>query len=498
MRQFRIEEATISNIHAAYRTGKLTARELVHAYLQRIDAYDKKGPAINSIVNVNQRALQTADELDQALADSGKLSGPLHGIPVLVKDCIETTDVKTTFGSIAFKEYTPECDATVVSKLRDAGAIILAKTTLPDFATSWWAYSSVSGETRNPYALDRDPGGSSSGSGAAVAANFGAVGLGEDCSGSVRVPASHCCLVGVRTTPGLVSRKGMSLAVSFQDTIGPMTRTVWDAAEVLDALVGYDSGDPLTAAYVIARAPKSYTECLRFDGLRGARLGLVTNALGPSDDNLTAAVNDVIAAAVDAIRGAGAEVAEVQIPDLAHHLEMTSLDEICSKGDLNAFLAERPKAPVRTVQEIYESKQYHPMLVDAFEMLAAEPSRPEDNPEYYQRLAAREVFTRTVVNLLGANRLDALIYPDVQVPAPTREMVNTQRWTTLTFPTNTLIASQAWMPAISVPAGFTENKLPVGLEFVTMPYDEPTMLRLAYAFEQATLHRRPPESTPEL
>lgn len=495
---FDIEEVTIHGIQSALQAGEITCRELVEAYLARIEAYDKKGPELNSIVTVNPKALEEADALDRSLEQTGDLTGPLHGIPVLVKDCIETENVPTTFGSIAFDGYQPKNDATVVKNLREAGAIILAKTTLPDFATSWWAYSSMSGETKNPYDLDRDPGGSSAGTGAAIAANLGAVGLGTDCGGSIRLPASFDSVVGVRSTPGLVSRNGVGCLVFFQDTIGPMTRTVADAATVMDALVGYDPADSLTAAYSVARAPKSYTESLAADGLSDARIGLVTNTFGSDEDPLVPPVNRVVADAVEAIKEAGAEVIEVEIPNLLDHLVATSMYVDRTKHDINEFLAARPDAPVKTLQEVYETKQYHPRL-DLLELCATEgPDDPDSDPEYFRHFAAREEFERTILNVMAHNEIDALVYPSVQVASPTREQLNTGRWTTLTFPTNTLIASQSWLPAITVPGGFTEEGLPVGMEFVTKPYDEPTAFRFAYAFEQATKYRRPPESTPEL
>ena len=495
---FRYEEATVEGIHAALRSGEITSRGLVEGYLARIEAYDSDGPNLNSIVESNPHVLERADELDEAFARTGEFVGPLHGVPVVVKDCIETEDVPTTFGSVAFDGYRPAEDATVVRNLREAGALLLAKTTLPDFATSWWAYSSMSGETKNPYALDHDPGGSSAGTGAAVAANLGAVGVGTDCGGSSRRRPSSSGGGGGRSPPGLVSRNGVGCLVFFQDTIGPMTRTVRDAAAVMDALAGYDPEDSLTAAYTVARAPESYAENLDADGLRGSRIGVVTNTFGDDGDPLVAPVNRLVAAAVRDIEAAGAETVEVEIPDLHDHLVATSMYVDRTKHDINEFLAARPDAPVKTLQEVYETEQYHPRL-DLLKLCATEgPDNPDDDPEYFRHFAAREAFTRVVVNVMARNRLDALVYPSVQVAPPTREMLNTGRWTTLTFPTNTLIASQAWLPAITVPGGFTEEGLPVGMEFVARPYDEPMAFKLAYAFEQATRHRKAPESTPEL
>jgi amidase len=492
---FRVEEATITDIHVAMRAGEVTSRALVETYLQRIEAYDRAGPALNSVLGVNGGASARADELDAALARTGELVGPLHGIPVLVKDCVESSEIETTFGSAAVVGYRPAEDAVIVRKLRDAGAIILAKTTLPDFATSWFSFSSVSEETKNPYALDHDPGGSSAGTGTAVAANLGAVGIGTDCGGSIRVPSSFCNLVGIRSTPGVVPRTGSSYLVIFQDTIGPMTRTVTDAAIVFDAIVGYDPSDPYTAAYAIARAPASYRDQLDAGALAGATIGLVTNALGSEEDPDSAAVNAVVRVAVDAIRDAGADVADVTIPHLMEHIEATSQYVARTKHDINAFLSERPQAGGRTLQEIVAAGKSHPDL-DLIDAVMEGPDEPEEDPDYFRRFAAREAFTREVVNVMAANGLDALVYPTVQVPAPS--MAGRKDWTVLTFPTNTLIASQTWTPAMSVPAGFTADGLPVGLEFVAKPYDEPTVFRLGYAFEQATDHRRAPESAPEL
>jgi len=492
---FRVEETTIADIHAAMRAGELTSRALVEAYLQRIEAYDRSGPELNSILGVNDGALARAGELDEALSQTGELTGPLHGIPVVVKDCVETSEIDTTFGSAAVQGYRPAEDAVIVRKLREAGAIILAKTTLPDFATSWFSFSSVSGDTKNPYGLGHDPGGSSAGTGSAVAANLGAVGIGTDCGGSIRVPASFCNLVGVRSTPGVVPRTGSSYLVIFQDTIGPMTRTVTDAAIVFDAIVGYDASDPYTAAYAVARPPASYREQLDAAALDGARIGLVTNALGSDDDPASAGVNEVVRAAVDALRGAGAEVVDVTIPDLMDHIVATSQYVARTKHDINAFLGARPQAGGRTLQQIVEAGQSHPDL-DLIDAVMEGPDDPEQDPDYFRRFAAREAFTREVVNVMAANRLDALVYPSTQVPAPSLE--GRKDWTVLTFPTNTLIASQTWTPAMSVPAGFTADGLPVGLEIVAKPYDEPTVFRFGYAFEQATHHRRAPESAPEL
>jgi amidase len=494
---FQLEETTIAAIHAAYRAGEITCADLVDRYLARVEAYDKQGPAINSIVTVNARAADEAKAVDEAFARSKTFKGRLHGIPVVVKDQVETAGIVTTFGSVIADGYVPEKDATVITNLRAAGAIILAKTTLPDFATSWFAYSSKSGTTKNPYDLARDPGGSSSGTGAAVAANFAAVGIGEDTGGSIRVPSSFNSLVGLKVTPGLISRTGMSPLVSFQDSAGPMCRTVSDAAALLEVMVGFDAEDPYTAAAVIAGKVK-YTAYLDLAALKGATIGVVRQAFGAADDAETQSVNEVIEQAIAAMKKAGATILDVEIPDLMDQILYSSLYITHSKHDIDSFLAKRPQLTLRTTQEIYDQKKYHPNL-DLFEQIVqGGPADPLADPEYWPRYAARERFQRNVINVMAKAGANALVFPTVQLPPPTRADLDAKRWTVLTYPTNTLIAAQTWMPAISVPAGYTKDGLPVGIEVVGLPYREADLLSVAYSFEQVTKYRKPPASTPPL
>ena len=421
--------------------------------------------------------------------------GPLHGIPVVIKDCLETADMPTSFGSEIFADYWAGKDATVVSKLRAAGAIILAKTTLPDWATSWFSYSSRTGETKNPYDLTRDPGGSSSGTGAAVAAGYATIGLGTDCGGSVRVPASFCNLVGVRSTPGLISRKGCNPLVGFQDTIGPMGRSVVDVARVFDVMAGHDPNDALTYAYSVARAPKSYLGCLVPDALQGLRIGVVRNAFGENNNIDAMPVNAVMADALAELRAGGATLLDVEIPNLTDWLVRTSLYLIKSRYDIDQFLSTIPNAPASSVEQIVKSKRYHRML-DLLEGIAEGPTDPFVDPAYYPAFAAREEFMKLVVNLMERDKLTALVYPTVQVVPPTRLDCDNGVWGTLTFPTNTLIASQTWMPAMSIPAGFTAAGLPVGMEILARPYDEPSLFRVGYGFEQVLGHRVHPAPVP--
>ena len=489
-------DASIAQIHTAMFRGKVSARQLVDAYLARIEAYDQKGPLLNAIVTLNAGARAQAEALDGLLA-RGTTVGPLHGIPIVIKDCLETSDMPTSFGSEVFADYRAATDATVVANLKAAGAIILGKTTLPDWATSWFAYSSRSGETRNPYDLERDPGGSSGGTGCAVASGYAAVGLGTDCGGSVRVPASFCNLVGVRSTPGLISRQGCNPLVGFQDTIGPMGRSVTDVARVFDVMVGHDPADPLTYAYSVARAPATYLACLVTDGLRGMRVGVLRNAFGADGHPDAAPVNTVMAAALDELRAGGASLVDVEIPQLSQWLVDTSLYVVRSKYDIDCFLESRPGAPARSVDEIVSSGRYHRML-DLLEGIAAGPRDPFSDPAYYPAYAAREEFMKLIVNLMAKHQLDVMVYPTVQVVPPKRTDCDSGVWGTLTFPTNTLIASQSWMPAMTIPAGFTPAGLPVGMEILARPYDEPTLFKVGYGFERLIGHRRHPASAPPL
>jgi len=486
---FRVEEATIEDIHAAMQAGELSCRQLVEAYLRRIAAYDEEGPRLNAIVSVNPHALEQADALDDELARRGTIARPLHGIPVLVKDCIETREMPTTFGSVAIGDYRPARDAAVVRRLEAAGAVILAKTTLADFTASWFSYSSVSGDTRNPYALDRDSGGSSAGSAAGVAANLGCVGIGTDCGGSIRLPSSFNNLVGIRGTTGLVSRAGSSVLLNVQDTIGPLARTVADAAAVFATLVGYDPDDPYTAAATL-RDRAATAEPV---ALAEARIGVLRTESGPDGDEAVA-IAEVVESGLAVMRDAGATLVDVVVPELPAWLEATSLYRGRMRADIDAFLATRPGLPVRSLREIHERGLYDSRL-DLIGVAVDGPRDPDSDAGVLRRHVAREEFTRLLLNVLAGSRLHALAYPSVNALAPRRDGPAPA---TLSFPTNTLIASQAGMPAISLPAGFTPEGFPVGLELLGKPYDEATLFRLGLGFEHAAECRRPPLSAPEL
>jgi len=476
--------------------GGLTSRGLVGRYLDRIDAYDRDGPGLNSVVTVNDDALKRASELDEALTDDG-LVGPLHGIPVLVKDQAETAGLRTTFGSAVFEEYVPEADATVVRRLKDAGAIVLAKTTLCDWAASWFGYSSVAGRTRNPYALDRDPGGSSAGTAAGVAANLGTVGIGEDTGGSVRLPAGYCNLFGMRVTTGLISRAGLSPLVARQDTPGPMARTVPDMARLLDVIVGYDEGDGWTGA--TAAVPDTpFEACLEPAALEGARIGVLRQGFGDPDDPEAGPVTAVVEDALAAVRGAGATLVDpVTIPDLDRKLEDSSLYALQSRRDIEAFLAERD-GPAETLAGIEAAGGCHELVADLFTAMLEGPADPTDDPDYWAAVAAQASLGRDVLEVHAAHDLDAIVLPDAAVLPPTEAHLREGTYDSFDFPTNTVLASQSSCPAVSVPAGFTDGGIPVGLEFVGVPYDDHRLVELAYAYERAVDPRKPPSSAPPL
>jgi Asp-tRNA(Asn)/Glu-tRNA(Gln) amidotransferase A subunit family amidase len=484
-------ETTIGDVHARMRAGSVRGTELVQWYLDRIERYDRQGPKLTAIVNVNPEALRHAAELDQHLQRTGTLKGPLHGIPVLVKDQGETSFAPTTYGTKAYQDYRPAQNATVVQKLIDAGAVVLAKASMCDFAAGWFSFSSVTDRTRNPYALDRDAGGSSAGSGAGIAANLGLVGIGEDTGGSIRIPSSFNNLFGLRVTTGLISRFGFSPLVHFQDTPGPMARTVRDLARLLDVLVGYDPKDPFTAAATMAREAGSYEAMLEGFELRGCRVGLLKEGSGP-DDDYSGPVNAVVRAVIAKLRSQGVETVEVSLPDVHDWIARTSLYVAQSKFDLNRFMAARnPPAP-HTFKEIYDKRWFHP-LNDLFHNLENGPERPQDAPDYYSNRLAQVEFQRALLNLYGLHQLDFLLYPDVKVLPPTYRDLESGTWSCLTFPTNTVIASQSHLPAMSIPAGFASGQLPVGLELVARPYAELSLLRFARAWERLSDPRRPPE-----
>ena len=487
-------ELTIDGFHAALAAGTITSAELVQWYLDRIAALDQSedGPRLGSFVTVNPRALDEAAAVDERFAASGELAGPLHGVPVVVKDQAETAGIPTSFGSALFADYVPETDATVVKRLRDAGAVILGKSSMCDFAAGWFSFSSRTDYTKNPYNLDRETGGSSAGTAAAVTADLALAGIGEDTGGSIRLPSSFCNLFGLRVTTGLVPRTGFSPLVHFQDTPGPMARTVPDLAAVLDVITGYDAADPYTSLCAAAADIGHYREALDDvtpQVLGTVRVGVLSDAFG--DQPECAGTNDVVEAALARLSALGTTVVrDVVLGDLPAWITGTSLYTTQSKHDIDEFLAARPAAPVKTFDEIHGSGVFHE-LTDLINDIAAGPSDPAADPEYYPRRLRQEEFRRRLVDLMASAGVDFLVYPTVQVPAPAREELAAKRWTALDFPTNTVIASQSSLPAMTVPCGLTDSGLPVGLEVLGKPLAEKDLLRFARAWELAATPRTP-------
>jgi amidase len=494
-RSFHLMEASIADIHQAMQAGTLTCHNLVQQYLDRLEAYDKQGPAVNAILYVNPRALQQADAMDQEFKRTGKLK-PLGCIPIVLKDNFETADMPTTVGSVLLKGAQPPKDAFAVAKLRDNGALILGKANLQEFASGGISISSLGGQTRNPYDLTRTPGGSSGGTGAAVAANFAAAGTGSDTGGSIRSPSSANNLVGIRPTTGLISRDGIVPVSVTQDTIGPMTRNVSDCARMLDAMAGYDPNDPVTALSV-GHIPPSYTAFLQ-NGLRGARLGVFKNLFGHGPENEE--VNRVMANAIEVLKRQGAVIVPVEDPgiDPDYLNANVRLNEFEFQTGINRYLeAQGSRVPVHSLAEIIESGQFDkPTLTKFFANVRSHPDGFDD-PAYKDRRIKIDAIKIEVANLIAQNNLDALVFPHQKcLVVPIGE--------TNQPGINGVVAALAGFPSIVVPAGFSVPTaqapigVPVGMEIVGHPWGEPKLLNLAYGFEQATHARRPPQSTPAL
>lgn len=490
---FRIEETTVAAVHAALRAGTLTCRDFVARYLRRVDAYDRNGPAVNALVVVNPDALRVADSLD-ARARAGAPLGALHCVPVIVKDNFETAGLQTTAGSLSLAGYVPLRDATQVRRLREAGAIVLAKANMAEFAfTPYETVSSIlPGYTKNPYALDRVTAGSSGGTAAAVAANFGAVGLGTDTGNSIRGPSSHQALVGIRSTMGLTSRAGVVPLNLAYDVAGPMARTVADAVAVFQVVAGYDPADSSTAAARTHPVP-NYAAALVADGLRGARLGVLRQAYErPSADP---EVLDVFGRAVADLRRAGATVVDsVPMPALDSLLRSETGECNRFKYDLERWLASTGgRAPVRTLDTIVQSRRFHPSIQPRLEAAQRATVAPEQSPGCAAGERRRAAVRAEVGRAMDRLRLDALVYPTWSNPPRLIGDLNTPAGDN-----SQVFAPLTGWPAVQVPMGETRGALPAGMTFFGRAWSEPMLFRLAYAYEQATRHRRPPPTVPPL
>ena len=495
---FELEEATVADLQKRMVVGEDTARSLVEKYAARIEALDKRGPALRAVLEVNPDALKIAEDLD-AERKAGRVRGPLHGIPILVKDNIGTADrMTTTAGSLALEGSIPSSDAFAVKMLREAGAVLLGKANLSEWANirsthSSSGWSGRGGQCRNPYALDRNASGSSSGSGAATAANLCAAAVGSETDGSIVSPSNNCGLVGIKPTVGLVSRSGIVPIAHSQDTAGPMCRTVADAAALLSAMTGADPADPASKASA-GNVKSDYTKFLDPRGLAGARIGVPRKVFfgqsAPADRLVEAAIADM--------KRLGAVIVDPADIDNANAFEKTEIEVLLYelKADLNAYLAGLPKARVRTLADVIafnEKNRDREMPYFGQELFEkAERKGPLTDKAYREALEADLRLSRKegIDKAMDKHKLDAFVAP-TSSPATLIDLVNGDYGVN----GSSTLPAVAGYPHITVPAGF-DFGLPVGISFFGRAWSEPKLIRIAYAYEQATRHRRPPRFLP--
>jgi len=491
---FEVEEATIAQVHDAMKAGRLTCRALVGEYLKRIEAYDKNGPAINAIVLLNPDALKQAEDLDRRFAQSG-LTGPLHCVPMIVKDNFETAGLRTTDGALALAKFIPDKDAFLVRRVKEAGAIVLAKSNMAEWAFS--PYETVSsiqpGYTKNPYALDRVTAGSSGGTAASIAASFGLVGLGSDTGNSIRGPSSHQSLVGIRSTMGLTSRGGVLPLSNLADIAGPMARTVEDAVKVFQAVVGEDPNDPVTAA-AKTHMGQDYTAALDRNGLKGAVIGVLRQAY--ERGNADPEVLQIFRNAVEELHRAGATIVDpvtVEVDSIRRPQGSGQCQGF--KYDLNHYLAgQGDRVPVHSLADIIKSRGFHPSVQYRLEQAEKGAENGPDTPACQADRAYREQVRQAVLSSMEKNKLDAFVYPTwSNVPRLIGDL-NTPAGDNSQF-----FSPTTGFPAINVPMGFSRGgTLPAGMTIYGKAWSEATLIKYAYAYEQATKHRRPPATTPPL
>ncbi|MFN0181040.1 MAG: amidase [Gemmatimonadales bacterium] len=477
-----VHERSIEALAAELAAGRVTSVQLVDAYLARVAAYDAAGPGLNSMIRRNAGARTLARQLD-AERWAGRIRGPLHGIPIVLKDNFATVDEPTSGGSLGLAGLMTPDEGSVVRRIRDAGAIILGKTNMHELAAGITTISSLGGQTRNPYDPRRCPGGSSGGTGVAVAASLAAVGWGSDTCGSIRIPAAYASLFGLRPTQGAASRAGILPLSHTQDVPGPLARTVMDLAIALEVTVGPDPADSTTAVMATRPAPQ-FVAAARTGSLRGVRLGLLTTLLREAEPD----IRDTVRSAAEAMKAGGAELVEVAMVGLDSLLGGSSVLNYETKYDLIDFLSRIPGAPAGSLQEILAQGLYH----DAMEarLRRADTVSARDSDAYRRAFGQRAVLRERVVAVLDSLRLDGLVYPTMlrrPVLIGDPQLGGT-----------CMLSSHSGLPALSVPAGFTADGLPVGLEVIGRAFDDVRLVEIAAGFERLGTRRRPPPTTPPL
>jgi amidase len=489
IKPFDLVEASITDMQEALESRKITTRKMVQMYLDRIEKYDKQGSALNAIITVNPQALNTADEMDAERASKGS-RGLLHGIPIIVKDNFDTFDLATTGGSLSLEGSIPPDDSFMVKKLREAGAIVLAKSNTAEFAFSpYETVSSLGGITRNPYALDRVPAGSSGGTAAAVAANFGAAGLGTDTGNSIRGPSSHTSLVGIRPTIGLTSRNGIIPLDLGLDVGGPMARTVTDAAILLDAVSGYDPNDLVTASS-IGNKPESYLNYLKKDGLNGARIGVLREFIDTPETDPE--VLKLMEQAIADLKKKGATIIDpIVIPNL-EAIRTKASGGNPFKFDLNDYLKSLgPNSKMRSLDDIIASGKFDPSIKDRLLSSQKAEFAPQDDPAYRDAEFHRQKYRMAVLKVMADYNVDAIIYPSWNNPPRLIGDLHSPHGNN-----SPLMSPPTGFPALTVPMGFIYGQYPSGLQILGRPYSEGTLIQYAYAYEQSTKHRKSPSLTP--
>jgi len=476
-------DKTIPELQEAMAAGELSSADLVRQYLARIEAFDRRGPVLRSMVYINPRAIEHAEALDLE-RQAGKVRSPLHGIPIVLKDNYDTYDMPTSAGSIALAGYVPGDDGYQVARLREAGAVFIGKANMHELADGITTISSIGGQTRNPYDPERVPGGSSGGTGAAIGAGLATVGMGSDTCGSIRIPAANNNLFGLRVTQGLSSRDGIVPLSHTQDVGGPLATSVIDLVLVLDETVGPDPADPQTSQSV-GHVPESYRSSLDENALQGLRLGM----FGPylEEDGAFEAMTKVVRDAAAAMAEHGAVLVDVDLPDVEALLKDSGVIGKEFRPDLHDYLAAAENPPVHTIAEILEKGLFHTAMK---ERLEGHRDREEDPEAYRAQLDKRLVVKQALLDLLDREDLDALIYPTLRMK-PAR-IGDPQRGSSCSLSAN------SGLPAITMPAGFTTDGLPVGIELLARPFEEANLLSVAYAYEHKTRPRRAPSRTPSL